>query len=186
VNLRETGLPGVVIIEPRVFPDARGFFFESYHAERYAQAGLPKRFVQDNHSSSTRGTIRGLHYQLRHPQGKLLRVLAGEVFDVAVDIRHGSPTFGQWRQVMLSAANKLQLFVPAGFAHGFCVVSAVAEVEYKCTDYYAPDDQCGIRWNDPTLAIPWPVSDADAVLSEKDRRYGILTPDRSDLPPYIP
>jgi len=146
-----TDLPGVVIVEPRVFSDARGFFFESYHAERYAQAGIPAAFVQDNHSSSTRGTIRGLHFQCRHPQGKLLRVIRGSVFDVAVDIRLGSPTFTCWVGVELSADNKRELFIPAGFAHGFCVTSDVAEVEYKCSDVYDPEGEIAVAW---VLTVP--------------------------------
>lgn len=177
-----TDLPGVVVIEPRVFSDARGFFFESYHAERYAQAGLPPVFVQDNHSSSVKGTIRGLHYQLRRPQGKLFRVLRGTVFDVAADIRRGSPTFGRWAGVELSAENKRQLFIPAGFAHGFCVTSDGAEVEYKCTDVYVSDDQRGVLWNDPTIGIRWPV--ATPVLSDQDRAFLPLMADRDDLPVY--
>lgn len=175
-----TELPGVLIVEPRVFPDARGFFFESYHAERYAEAGIPAAFVQDNHSCSTKGTIRGLHYQRRRPQAKLLRVIRGTVFDVAVDIRRGSPTFARWVGIELSAENKRQLFVPAGFAHGFCATSDVAEVEYKCTDFYAVDDQHGVLWSDPMLGIRWPVR--EPVLSDKDRAYLPLTLDRQDLP----
>jgi dTDP-4-dehydrorhamnose 3,5-epimerase len=177
-----TDLPGVVIIEPRVFPDARGFFFESYHAERYAQAGIPSPFVQDNHSCSARGTIRGLHYQLRRPQGKLLRAIRGTVFDVAVDIRRGSPAFGRWTGVELSAENKRQIFIPAGYAHGFCVTSDVAEVEYKCTDFYVADDQHGVLWSDPTIGIRWPVR--DPILSNGDRGHLPLTLDRDDLPAY--
>ena len=177
-----TDLPGVLIIEPRVFPDARGFFFESYHSERYAKAGLPRAFLQDNHSCSVQGTIRGLHYQLMQPQAKLMRVLRGAVLDVAVDIRRGSPTFGRWVGVELSAENKRQLFIPVGFAHGFCVTSDVAEVEYKCTDYYAPNDQRGVQWNDSTIAIPWPVS--EPILADKDRTYLPLLGERDDLPAY--
>ena len=182
MNMVNTDLPGVVIIEPRVFSDARGFFFESYHAERYTQAGLPPVFVQDNHSSSVKGTIRGLHYQLRRPQSKLFRVLRGTVFDVAVDIRRGSPTFGQWTGVELSAGNKRQLFIPAGFAHGFCVTSDGAEVEYKCTDVYVSDDQHGVLWSDPTVRIRWPV--LEPVMSDQDRAFLPLMPDRTDLPVY--
>ena len=177
-----TELAGVVVIEPRVFTDARGFFFESYNAERYAQAGIPGAFVQDNHSSSARNTIRGLHYQFRRPQGKLLRVIHGAVFDVAVDIRRGSPTFGRWVGIELSAENKRQLFIPAGFAHGFCVTSELAEVEYKCTDVYVPNDQHGVLWSDPTISIPWPAR--EPILSDKDREYLPLTLDRDDLPRY--
>jgi dTDP-4-dehydrorhamnose 3,5-epimerase len=179
-----TELPGVVIIEPRVFNDARGFFFESYNALRYVTAGITEHFLQDNHSSSTRGTIRGLHYQLRHPQAKLLRVIRGSVLDVAVDIRRGSPTFGRWVGVELSAENKRQLFVPAGFGHGFCATSDVAEVEYKCSEIYVPDDQHGVLWNDPTIAIKWPVR--DPILSDADRAYRPLTLERDDLPVYQP
>ena len=177
-----TELPGVLVIEPRVFSDARGFFFESFHAERYAQAGMPATFVQDNHSGSTKGTIRGLHYQLRRPQGKLLRVVRGAVFDVAADIRRGSPTFGRWTGVELSAQNKRQIFIPAGLAHGFCVTSDVAEIEYKCTDFYVPEDQHGVLWSDPLLGIPWPVR--DPVLSDQDRRFPPLREEREDLPAY--
>jgi dTDP-4-dehydrorhamnose 3,5-epimerase len=183
VKTVSTDLPGVVIIEPRVFSDARGFFFESYHADRYAQAGLPAVFVQDNHSSSVKGTIRGLHYQLHRPQGKLFRVLRGTVFDVAVDIRRGSPTFGRWTGVELSAENKRQLFIPGGFAHGFCVTSDGAEVEYKCTDVYVSDDQRGVLWNDPTIGIRWPVR--DPVLSDQDKGFLPLTAKRDDLPIYV-
>jgi dTDP-4-dehydrorhamnose 3,5-epimerase len=182
VKVVATDLPGVVIIEPRVFPDNRGFFLESYHAERYAQAGLPARFVQDNHSASKPGTIRGLHYQLRRPQAKLIRVVRGSVMDVAVDIRRGSPTFGHWVGVTLSALNKRQLFIPADFAHGFCVPDVESEIEYKCTDYYVLDDQHGILWNDPSLAIEWPI--AEPHLSDQDRSYGPLSLDRADLPTY--
>jgi dTDP-4-dehydrorhamnose 3,5-epimerase len=178
----ETDLPGVLIIEPRVFGDDRGYFFESYQSERYATAGLPARFVQDNHSHSKPGTVRGLHYQLRHPQAKLIRVIRGSIYDVAIDIRRGSPTFGKWVAAELSEQNRRQLFIPAGFAHGFCVPTEKTDVEYKCTDYYAADDQCGIIWNDPALAIPWPV--AHALLSEKDELYRPLTDDRTDLPVF--
>lgn len=164
-----------------MFEDARGFFFESYHAERYAAAGLP-RFVQDNHARSLPGTLRGLHYQLHHAQGKLVRVLRGSIFDVAVDIRRGSPTFGRWVGATLSADNKRQLYVPAGYAHGYCVPDETSEVEYKCTDFYAPDDEHGVAWNDPTIAITWPVQ--DPLLSERDRAYRPLSVDRTDLPEY--
>jgi len=182
VKIVATELDGVVVIEPRVFEDQRGFFFESYHAERYAEAGIPAAFVQDNHSCSAKSTIRGLHYQFRRPQAKLLRVIRGTVFDVAVDIRRGSPTFGRWVGVELSAENKRQLFIAAGLAHGFCVTSEVAEVEYKCTDFYVADDQHGVLWRDPTINIPWPVR--EPILSNRDREYLPLTPDRADLPLY--
>jgi dTDP-4-dehydrorhamnose 3,5-epimerase len=184
VNVVPTELAGVVIIEPRVFSDARGFFFESYHAARYAEAGIPTTFVQDNHSSSVKGTIRGLHYQLRHPQAKLVRVIRGAVLDVAVDIRRGSPTFGRWVGVELSAENKRQLYIPAGFGHGFCATSDVAEVEYKCSDVYVADDQHGVLWNDATIGIRWPVR--EPILSDGDRAYRPLTRDRDDLPAYGP
>jgi len=182
MNVVRTDLEGVLLIEPRVLPDARGFFFESYHADRYAAAGLPARFVQDNHSCSTPGTLRGLHYQLRHPQGKLVRVLRGSIFDVTVDIRRGSPTFGRWVGVELSAENKRQLYVPPGYAHGFCVPGEASEVEYKCTDFYAPEDEHGVLWNDPAIGIAWPVK--TPLLSEKDRAYQPLSRDRADLPQY--
>ncbi len=177
-----TSLPGVLIVEPSVFPDTRGFFFESYHAERYAQAGIAAVFVQDNHSCSVKHTIRGLHYQLRRPQGKLLRAIRGTVFDVAVDIRRGSPSFGKWVGVELSADNRRQLFVPAGYAHGFCVTSDGAELEYKCTDFYVADDQHVVLWNDPTIGIEWPVT--APVLSDGDRRARPLQADRADLPAF--
>jgi dTDP-4-dehydrorhamnose 3,5-epimerase len=183
VNVLPTALPGVLIIEPRVFEDRRGFFFESYHAARYAAAGLPERFVQDNHSRSAPGTVRGLHYQLVRPQGKLIRVLSGSVFDVAVDIRRGSPSFGRWVGVELSAANKRQLYVPPGFAHGFCVPKDESEIEYKCSDYYVPQDERGIAWNDPTVAIEWPVT-LPPLLSDKDKAFARLASDRTDLPTY--
>ena len=179
-----TELPGVIIIEPRVFSDARGFFFESYHAPRYAEAGITVTFVQDNHSSSAKNTIRGLHYQLRRPQAKLMRVIRGSVLDVAVDIRRGSPTFGRWVGVELSAENKRQLFVPAGFGHGFCATSDVAELEYKCSDVYVADDQHGVLWSDPTIGIKWPVR--APILSDADRAYRPLMVDRDDLPLYQP
>lgn len=184
MNVLATELPGVVIVEPRVFPDARGFFFESFHAERYAAAGLPDRFVQDNHARSVLGTLRGLHYQLQKPQGKLVRATVGSIFDVAADIRRGSPTFGRWVGTVLSADNKRQMYVPPGFAHGYYVTDAIAEVEYKCTDFYRPEDERGIRWDDPTLAITWPGR--EPILSAKDRAYGFLDARGSDLPAYGP
>lgn len=183
MNVLPTALPGVLIIEPRVFEDRRGLFFESYHAARYAAAGLPERFVQDNHSRSVPGTVRGLHYQLVRPQGKLIRVLSGSVFDVAVDIRRGSPSFGRWVGVELSAANKRQMYVPPGFAHGFCVPKEESEIEYKCSDYYVPQDERGIAWNDPTIAIEWPVT-LPPLLSDKDKTFPRFTSDRTDLPTY--
>lgn len=177
-----TDLPGVLVVEPDVFGDERGFFLETWHQERYAAAGLPDRFVQDNHSRSAPGTLRGLHYQLGRPQGKLVRCVRGAIFDVAVDIRRGSPTFGKWIGVDLSEENKRQVYIPPGFAHGFCVPAVQSEVEYKCTDFYRPEDERGIIWNDPRLAIPWPV--AHPTLSNKDAAYAQLDPESEDLPRY--
>lgn len=174
-----TDLPGVVRIEPRIFRDERGFFFEFFHAKKYEEGGIRASFVQDNHSSSSRGVLRGLHLQLQHPQGKLVRVIEGEIFDVAVDVRRGSPAFGRWTGARLSAENGHQLWIPPGFAHGFCVLSERAQVEYKCTDFYAPGDELTIAWDDPDLEIPWPVR--DPVLSEKDRR-GLRLRDVPRLP----
>lgn len=165
-----TALPEVLVVEPRVFRDDRGFFVETYHAPRYRAAGIDVTFVQDNHSRSVRGTLRGLHWQTApHPQAKLIRVLEGEILDVAVDIREGSSTFGRWVAVPLSAENFRQLFVPVGFAHGFLVTSEVAEVEYKCSDIYDPAAERGLMWNDPELAITWPVS--EPLLSARDRAH---------------
>ncbi len=161
-----TDLDGVQIIEPKVFRDHRGFFLETYHEKRYREAGIPSRFVQDNLSFSVRGTLRGLHYQLRHPQAKLVQVLTGEIFDVAVDLRPGSRTFGRWTGVYLSGDNQRQLFIPEGFAHGFCVLSETAYFSYKCSDLYTPGDEGGIFWADPEIGIDWPVS--DPIISEKD------------------
>jgi dTDP-4-dehydrorhamnose 3,5-epimerase len=159
----------VMIIEPKVFGDNRGFFMETCRRDLFQAAGLKVEFVQWNHSLSVKNTLRGLHYQALKPQGKLVRVVQGEVYDVAVDIRFGSPTFGKWVAEVLSAENKKQLFVPAGFAHGFCVLSETAEFIYACTDYYHPQSEKGIIWNDPDLNISWPVK--NPVLSEKDRHY---------------
>lgn len=161
-------IPEVRLIEPQVFVDARGFFLESWNAERYAEAGIAATFVQDNHSGSVRHVLRGLHYQLRRPQGKLVRVIAGAVFDVAVDVRPDSPHFGRWVGAELSAANRHLLWVPPGFAHGFCVLSEQAEVLYKCTTHYAPADERAIRWDDPQLAIDWPLAGRAPILSPKD------------------
>lgn len=168
-----TRLQGVHLIEPLVYTDPRGFFMETWQVDRYRQAYIPGPFVQDNYSYSTRGVLRGLHYQLKHPQGKLVQVLQGEVFDVAVDIRHGSPTFGHWTEVILSGDNHRQLYIPPGFAHGFCVLSETAHFLYKCTDFYTPGDEYGLRWDDPALAIEWPVT--TPLLAEKDRYYPILS-----------
>ena len=181
MNVYQTSLPDVCVIEPSVFADSRGFFLETWQAERYQQAHLPGLFVQDNHSYSTRGVLRGLHYQLQHPQGKLVYVLQGEVFDVAVDIRQGSPTFGHWVGEILSGDNHRQLYIPPGFAHGFCVLSEAAHFLYKCTDFYAPGDEYGLRWDDPALGIAWPVSNPS--LSAKDQHYPTLaTAPREHLP----
>ena len=177
-----TEIAGVLIVEPDVHADGRGFFLETYHADRYSALGIDGPFVQDNHSRSTAGTLRGLHLQLRRPQGKLVRVIEGEVYDVAVDVRRGSPTFGRWVAVTLTADNFRQCYIPPGFAHGFCVVSEVAQVEYKCTDLYDPDSEIGIAWNDPALAIPWPVR--EPVLSPRDRRHPALAELSDKLPAY--
>lgn len=178
----ETKLHGVVIVEPAVFEDPRGYFLETYHAGKYAAGGIRGPFVQDNFSHSVRGTLRGLHYQLAHAQGKLVMALEGRIFDVAVDIRKGSPTFGQWVGVELSGENKRQLYVPPGFAHGFCVLSETADVLYKCTDVYAPKDERGILWNDPTIAIAWPIT--TPRLSRKDGAYTRLSEMADELPTH--
>ncbi len=167
MNVTKTKLEGCVIIEPKVFGDERGFFLEVFQAERYADiAGISLPFVQDNHSRSSKDVLRGLHFQKTKPQGKLVRVVKGEVYDVAVDIRQGSPTFGEWEAVILSDENKLQFWVPPGFAHGFVVLSDIADFEYKCTDYYDPSDAGNILWNDPDLKIQWPVD--VPILSDED------------------
>jgi dTDP-4-dehydrorhamnose 3,5-epimerase len=182
VRVVSTAIPGVVIIEPKVHQDGRGFFLETYHAERYREHGIAGPFVQDNHSRSVAGTVRGLHLQLRHPQGKLIRVIEGEIFDVAVDVRRNSPTFGRWVGINLSADNFRQVYVSPGFAHGFAVVSPTAQVEYKCTDIYDPASEVGIAWNDPALAIAWPVS--DPTLSPRDARHPSLATLTDKLPIY--
>ncbi|QRQ88144.1 dTDP-4-dehydrorhamnose 3,5-epimerase [Cupriavidus oxalaticus] len=164
-----TSIPDVLILEPRIFGDDRGFFLESFNAQNFQQAtGLKDVFVQDNHSRSEKNVLRGLHYQISHPQGKLVRVVVGEVFDVAVDLRKSSPTFGKWVGVNLSAANKRQLWIPQGFAHGFLVLSEYADFLYKTTDYYAPEHERSIRWDDPDLGILWPIEGAP-MLAAKDR-----------------
>ena len=175
------GLPGVVIVEPDVHRDARGFFLETFHADKYREGGVPGPFVQDNHSHSVRGTLRGLHAQVRRPQGKLVRAVAGEMFDVAVDIRRGSPTFGQWVGVHLSGENFRQLYIPPGFAHGFCVLTPSAQVQYKCTDLYDRADEITVSWRDPDLAIDWPIARDQLVLSDKDRALHWFR----DLPPVF-
>lgn len=162
----ETAIPGVMVIEPDVVKDSRGFFVEIFHQKRYADVGISKPFVQDNYSRSCKGTLRGLHYQLNHPQAKLVYVTTGEIYDVALDIRRGSPTFGKWVGVYLSSENGRQLFIPEGFAHGFCALSETVDFFYKCTDLYHPGDDHGILWSDPALGIDWPVK--DPLLSAKD------------------
>ena len=163
-----TTIPDVILIEPKVFADDRGFFMENYQKQRFVEAGIPFDFVQDNHSKSQQGVLRGLHYQLQQTQGKLVRVVAGEIFDVAVDIRKSSPTFGKWIGDYLSADNKKMLWVPTGFAHGFYVTSPSAEVQYKTTDYYAPQWERTIAWNDPAINSAWPIHDRLPTLSPKD------------------
>jgi dTDP-4-dehydrorhamnose 3,5-epimerase len=174
--------PEVLVIEPDIFRDPRGFFMETFHADKFRQQGLPEAFVQDNHSRSTRGVVRGLHYQLRHPQGKLVSVVTGEVLDVAVDIRKGSPFFGKWVGAVLSEENLKQMYIPPGFAHGFCVLSERADLLYKCTDCYAPGDEYGIAWDDPDIGIEWPQ--LDYLLSDKDRRNPRLRDNNDHLPRY--
>ena len=170
MNVIHTAIPDVLLIEPKIFGDDRGFFFESFNEQQFSAAvGKPVTFVQDNHSKSARGVLRGLHYQIQQAQGKLVRVIAGEVFDVAVDIRKNSPTFGHWVGAVLSAANNLQMWIPEGFAHGFVVTSDSAEFLYKTTDYWAPQYERCIAWNDPALGIKWPLN-TDPVLSAKDQK----------------
>ena len=171
MQFTNTDLSDVILIQPRIFDDARGFFLESYQKERFSAAGIHADFVQDNHSASTKGVLRGLHYQTRQPQGKLVRVVVGEVFDVAVDLRRSSSTFGRWVGVTLSSEEKNQLWIPPGFAHGFYVTSEKAEILYKATDYYAPQWERSLLWNDPTLGIDWPVTNGESpTLSEKDMK----------------
>jgi len=185
VKVIQTRLPGCAVIEPRVFGDDRGFFFETWNAGRFAEQGLPGQFVQSNVSSSSRGVLRGLHYQWPRPQGKLVSVLEGEVYDVAVDIRRGSPTFGQWEAVILSAENRKQFWIPEGFAHGFAVLSETALFHYLCTDVYVAEADAGIRWNDADIAVDWPVS--APVLSAKDEKAPFLKDVADDrLPVYVP
>jgi dTDP-4-dehydrorhamnose 3,5-epimerase len=171
-----TPIPDVILVSPKVFPDARGFFLETYREDLYASLDIDTHFVQDNHSASTKGVLRGLHYQIRQPQGKLVRVVVGEVFDVAVDLRRHSPTFGQWVGEILSAEKKNQLWIPPGFAHGFYVTSEKAEILYKATDYYAPKWERSLLWNDPILGIDWPLVDNEPpILSEKDMKGARLS-----------
>jgi dTDP-4-dehydrorhamnose 3,5-epimerase len=168
----DTSLPGVWELRPKVIRDARGFFLETYHQQKFSDLGIHDVFVQDNHSRSEKGALRGLHYQLRHPQAKLCRVVEGEALDVAVDIRIGSPTFGKWTSVLLSAERQNQIFIPRGFAHGFLALSDSVQFLYKCSDFYDPTSEHGILWNDPDLAISWGV--ANPIVSEKDAKYSTL------------
>jgi dTDP-4-dehydrorhamnose 3,5-epimerase len=177
-----TAVPEVILIEPDVHQDARGFFLETFHQEKYAQGGVPGPFVQDNHSHSLRGTLRGLHAQRARPQGKLVRAVRGEMFDVAVDVRRGSPTFAKWVGAVLSETNFRQLYIPPGFVHGFCVLSDEVDVEYKCTDFYAPGDEITVAWNDPEIGVEWPVK--EPILSAKDARAPTLAELRDRLPLY--
>ena len=177
MNVIACRIPGVLLLEPRVFADERGFFFESFNQRAFREAtGLEPRFVQDNHAHSRRHVLRGLHYQVQQAQGKLVRVVAGEVFDVVVDLRPGSPTYGRWDGETLSAANQRQLWIPPGLAHGYLVLSDAADLLYKATAYYAPEHERCIAWDDPTLAIEWPLGDDQPVLSERDRQGSPLPP----------
>ena len=168
MKIIQTNLPDVLLLEPRVFGDERGFFMESWNRDAFKGLGLDVEFVQDNHSRSAKGVLRGLHYQLGRPQAKLVRATRGRVFDVVVDLRRGSSSFGRWVGADLSEDNRRMLFAPAGFGHGFLVLSEIAEFQYKCSDFYAPDEERGIRWDDPSIAIDWPLGDLDPVLSDRD------------------
>jgi dTDP-4-dehydrorhamnose 3,5-epimerase len=170
VRLRPTDIPDVLVVEPVVHEDARGFFMETWHRDKFRAAGLDRTFAQDNHTGSVRNTLRGLHYQLGRPQGKLVRVVAGEIFDVAVDLRRSSPTFGRWAGITLPAGNRCQLWVPEGFAHGYYVVSERAEVLYKCTDVYVPEEEHTLRWDDPDVAVAWPIGVEPPLVSPKDTK----------------
>jgi len=182
VRFLPTELPGVVIIEPDVHRDGRGFFLETFHSRKYEEGGVSGPFVQDNHSHSARGTLRGLHAQTRRAQGKLVRAVVGEMFDVAVDIRRGSPSFARWVGVTLSGDNFRQLYIPPGFAHGFCVLSEQVDVEYKCTDFYDPEGELAVAWDDPTIGIAWPIG--DPILSPRDRAAPRLEQIQERLPRY--
>ena len=185
LKITHMAIPDVRIIKPDVFRDNRGFFMETYQLQKYGQLGITRPFVQDNHSRSSKGTLRGLHYQLNFPQAKLVSVLRGEIFDVAVDIRRGSPTFGRWVGEVLSEDNNYQLFIPEGFAHGFCVLSDTVDLFYKCTDYYHPEDDRGINWADETVGITWPQR--TALTSDKDSRLPFLENVSPELlPVYSP
>ena len=183
MKIIKTELEGALIIEPRVFDDTRGYFMETYQQERYKDAGIDKVLVQDNLSYSVKNTLRGLHYQINKPQAKLVQVLKGKVFDVAVDIRKDSSTYGKWAGVELSDENKRQFYIPEGFAHGFCVLSETAYFVYKCSDYYSPEDEGGILWSDPDIGIKWPVS--EPVLSEKDMKYSSLKEIKPEMLPVL-
>ena len=181
-KFNKTSIEGVYIIEPQVFGDNRGYFMETYHKEVFSENGLDMEFVQDNQSKSKKGVLRGLHFQYTQPQGKLVRVISGEVFDVAVDLRKDSPTYGKWEGVLLSAENKKQFYIPEGFAHGFVVLSDTAEFTYKCTDFYKADDEGGIKWDDPEIGIDWPIDDIDEIiLSEKDKLWKPLSETETDF-----
>jgi len=182
MNVLATPLPGVLLIEPRVLEDQRGALWECYHERRFAEIGIAHHFVQDNHSRSVPGTLRGLHYQLENPQGKLVRCVRGSIVDVAVDIRRGSPSFGKWIAVELSENNKRELYIPPGYAHGFCAPRYDSDVVYKCTQFYDAADDHGVPWNDPLLNIAWPLQ--SPRLSERDARFAPLTEERDDLPVY--
>jgi dTDP-4-dehydrorhamnose 3,5-epimerase len=174
MKIIKTNLDGCVVIEPKVYGDERGFFLETFQESRYAKdAGITLPFVQDNHSRSSKGVLRGLHFQRKKPQGKLVRVVKGEVYDVAVDIRQGSPTYSKWAAIVLSENNKKQVWIPPGFAHGFLVLSEVADFEYKCTDYYDADDECSIIWSDPSISISWP--ELNPILSKRDLSAPLLS-----------
>jgi dTDP-4-dehydrorhamnose 3,5-epimerase len=174
MQVKPTVFPEVLLIAPKVFADNRGFFYESFYQSRYAELGITKNFVQDNLSRSYKNVVRGLHYQVSKPQAKLVSVVYGEVYDVVVDIRPGSKTFGQWSAHVLNDTNHHQLYIPEGFAHGFCVLSEFADFMYKCTDYYFPEGDRGIRWDDPNIGIEWPIDKTKAILSEKDLRHPLL------------
>ena len=184
MKVTPTPLPGVLLVEPHVFADERGYFFESYQEARYRSCGIAARFVQDNQSRSQRGVLRGLHYQLGRPQAKLVSVLQGEVFDVAVDVRKGSPTFGRWTGALLSGENKHQLFIPEGFAHGFYVMSPTADFYYKCSDVYAREEERGLVWDDPDVGIQWPPG--PRILAPRDAAFPRLRQMDADLPHYVP
>jgi dTDP-4-dehydrorhamnose 3,5-epimerase len=187
VERTDTELPGVFLITPRVHIDPRGFFMESYNQRAMAAIGIEDRFVQDNHSRSGRGVLRGLHFQLGRPQAKVVRVTRGRVFDVAVDIRRSSPYFGRWTGAELSEVNRRMLYIPRGFAHGFLVLSEIAEFQYKCSDFFAPDDERGIAWDDPEIGIDWPLAGLEPILSDRDRGWHTLRETPPDqLPEYAP